>query len=431
VKNMRWPKLYFGVCAALSILLYENCSGGGGTMVVTTTDQASSSSTVKAIDSSLSRISMLQPDQMTVVAGQAVTLAMHFDAVPTSEDYQVFVHFVDAAGNQASFSGDHSPPVPSSRWSGSIDYNKTIAIPTSAAPGSYSIRVGLYQNIPPYSRVTLAVGNGVSVDNEIRYRVGNLNVMSAMTPPSNAPPPNAPPTTVPPAASTMIPSGVDPNLYALTFNDDFNSFNTGVWNEAVWYETSDATKNFTTENGLLKIWPQRNAAGQFKNRTIDTDGKYYQTYGFFEIEARLPVGKGCWPAFWLFNHIGDRRPEIDIMEAYSGGGPNSGWSDANFHPTAFGATIWITINQNGGGKVLQTPDLSAAFHKYGLKWEPNRLTFYFDGVAFYSANVSFNDPMYIMLDLWFGSASGTPDNSTPQGKGNSYEVNYVRAWKLK
>jgi hypothetical protein len=39
--------------------------------------------------------------------------------------------------------------------------------------------------------------------------------------------------------------------------------------------------------------------------------------------------------------------------------------------------------------------------------------------------------MYILLDLWYGSASGTPDNSTPTGKGNSYEVNYVRAWKLK
>jgi hypothetical protein len=41
------------------------------------------------------------------------------------------------------------------------------------------------------------------------------------------------------------------------------------------------------------------------------------------------------------------------------------------------------------------------------------------------------DPMYIMLDLWYGSASGQADNSTPQGKGNSYEVNYVRAWKFK
>ena len=38
--------------------------------------------------------------------------------------------------------------------------------------------------------------------------------------------------------------------------------------------------------------------------------------------------------------------------------------------------------------------------------------------------------MYIMLDLWYGSASGAADSTTPVGITNSYEVNYVRAWKL-
>jgi len=39
--------------------------------------------------------------------------------------------------------------------------------------------------------------------------------------------------------------------------------------------------------------------------------------------------------------------------------------------------------------------------------------------------------MYLMLDLWYGSASGTPDNSTPQGKQNSFAVNYIREWRFK
>jgi hypothetical protein len=38
--------------------------------------------------------------------------------------------------------------------------------------------------------------------------------------------------------------------------------------------------------------------------------------------------------------------------------------------------------------------------------------------------------MYILVDLWLGSASGTPDATTPTGKANSYIINYVRAWKL-
>ena len=239
------------------------------------------------------------------------------------------------------------------------------------------------------------------------------------------------------AASTTTaasgPAGQNAASYTLTFSEEFdgNALNSSVWNDKIWYESPPATKNYTVEDGKLKIWPERDASGNFFNRTIDTDGKYYQTYGFFEMEAKLPVGKGTWPAFWLFNHIDNRRPEIDIMEAYAGGGPNSGWSDANLHPTAYGATIWLDQSVNGGHKVIQTPDLSAGFHKYGLKWEGNRQTFYFDGKEVFSQEARMGDPMYLMLDLWYGSASGQPDGTTPTGKGNSYEVNYVRAWQFK
>lgn len=233
------------------------------------------------------------------------------------------------------------------------------------------------------------------------------------------------------STSSAGPAGQDAASYSLTFSDDFDGFNSSVWNDKIWYEAAPGTKNYEVEDGKLKIWPERDASGNFFNRTIDTDGKYYQTYGYFEVEAKLPVGKGTWPAFWLFNHIDNRRPEIDIMEAYAGGGPDSGWSDGNLHPTAYGATVWLDQTVNGGFKMVQTPDLSAGFHKYGLKWEANKQTFYFDGQEVFSVDVSMGDPMYLMLDLWFGSASGQPDGTTPTGKGNSYEVNYVRAWQFK
>ena len=235
------------------------------------------------------------------------------------------------------------------------------------------------------------------------------------------------------AANTPGPAGQDASQYTLAFSDEFNNFNSSAWNDHIWYETGNATKNYTVEDGVLKIWPQRDASGNFFNRTIDTDGKYYQTYGYFEIEAKLPIGKGTWPAFWLFNHDGSTRPEIDIMEAYAGGGPSSGWSDANLHPTTYSATIWPTGSDagNAGFKMITTPDLSAGFHKYAMKWEPNKQTFYFDGKEVYSVNVTMSSRMYLMLDLWYGSASGQPDSTTPTGKTNSYQINYVRAWQFK
>jgi len=221
-------------------------------------------------------------------------------------------------------------------------------------------------------------------------------------------------------------------MYTLAFDEEFsNGLDARVWNDHIWYEASNPTKNYTVENGALKIWPQRDASGKFFKRTIDTDGHYYQTYGYFEVEAKLPIGKGTWPAFWLFNHINARRPEIDIMEAYAGGGPNSGWSDAQLHPTAYGITIWKDASIQAGFKMVTTPDLSAGFHKYAMKWEPSKQSFYFDGRLVYSVNVAMHDPMYLMLDLWFGSASGSADGTTPTGKSNAYEVNYVRTWKFK
>ena len=237
------------------------------------------------------------------------------------------------------------------------------------------------------------------------------------------------------SASAKTPYGQNANDYTLSFSEEFDSFNSSLWNDHIWYESSNGTKNYTVENGALKIWPQRDASGKFFNRTIDTDGKYYQTYGYFEMEAKLPAGKGTWPAFWLFNHIGSRRPEMDIMEAYAGG---NGWgytdSSGVARPSVYAATVWKgdKDGQQVGFKMYDAKvDLSSTFHKYAVKWEPNKQTYYFDGKEVLTVNVAMKDPMYIMLDLWYGSAAGTPDNSTPQGKNNSYEVKYVRAWKFK
>jgi beta-glucanase (GH16 family) len=208
-----------------------------------------------------------------------------------------------------------------------------------------------------------------------------------------------------------------------------------VWNDTTWDKPAPSTINYAVEDGSLKIWPARDPQGNFVARVIDTDGKFYQTYGYYEIEAKLPIGKGTWPAFWLYNHDEPDpfRPEIDIMEAYAGGGPASYWSDANFHPTAYAPTIWTGAPGVLGGTKMVTDlgDLSAGYHKYALKWEPGRQTFYFDGREVYSVAVTMPRRMYVMLDLLYGSASGQPDNTTPTGKSNSFDVKYVRVWQFK
>jgi beta-glucanase (GH16 family) len=281
-------------------------------------------------------------------------------------------------------------------------------------------------------------GGGAPADTETSPTLASTAVVGSNATTTSAAIPEATQAPAAPAAEAApTPFGQDASKYTLSFSEEFNSYNSSLWNDHIWYDSSNATKNYTVEDGKLKIWPQRDANGKFFNRTIDTDGKYYQTYGYFETEAKLPNGKGTWPAFWLLNHDGAApfRPEIDILEAYSGGGPNSGWSDDKLNPTAYASTVWPKGIEGGsaaGSKTHQKlGDLSAGFHKYAVKWEPNTITFYFDGKEVHKVNQSMSNRMYILLDLWYGSASGNADNTTPTGKGNSYEVNYVRAWQFK
>jgi beta-glucanase (GH16 family) len=234
------------------------------------------------------------------------------------------------------------------------------------------------------------------------------------------------------APSTDGPAGQDAGTYRMTFNESFDGdLNTSVWNTDR-TGGSNATKNYGTSDGALQIWPER-ANGNLFDRTLDTAGHFSQKYGYFEIEAKLPKGKGVWPAFWLFNQIGEKRPEIDIMEAYASG--EAPWSapGADGVPSArmYAPVVWNNADDRAGFAKIATPDLAEGFHKYGVKWEPNRITFYFDGVEGYSVNASLSDPMYIILDLWFGSASGSPDGSTPTGASNSFNVNYVKAWQFR
>jgi hypothetical protein len=111
--------------------------------------------------------------------GQSVTLAMRFDAVPMSEDYLVFVHIVDSDGTMVFNGGDHSPPQPTTVWSGAVSYDHTVTVPSTAKAGQYDVRVGLFQNHSPWDRVALTQGEGATVDDQLRHTVGTLTISGA------------------------------------------------------------------------------------------------------------------------------------------------------------------------------------------------------------------------------------------------------------
>lgn len=229
------------------------------------------------------------------------------------------------------------------------------------------------------------------------------------------------------------PFGQNPDGYTLTFLDNFDGdLDRNLWNTQR-TDTADSTPNFATRNGLLKIWPERGRNGAFFSRTLDTEGRFAQRYGYFETEARLPRGQGVWPAFWLYTNVGGVHREIDVMEAYPSGVPPWSSTGPDGVPSAvmYAPVVWTRRDGATGYAKVPTPDLSASFHRYGVKWEPKRITFYFDGQEVLRVDAAISEPMYMLLDLKFGSDSGEADERTPTGESNSLEINYVKVWQFK
>ncbi|ASJ76502.1 family 16 glycosylhydrolase [Granulosicoccus antarcticus] len=155
--------------------------------------------------------------------------------------------------------------------------------------------------------------------------------------------------------------------------------------------------------------------------TLTTYGKFKMRYGYVEMRARMPKGKGLWPAFWLLhNQENDKRPEIDVVEML---GDTSN-------------KVYQTYHYFENWNLRSTPsyeywgsDFSQDFHTFGMKWEPGRITWYVDGNAtnsHSSGNVA-SEEMYLLVNLAVGGSwPGNPDGSTSFPA--RFTIDYIRAY---
>src|SRR6185436_10740760 len=73
--------------------------------------------------------------------------------------------------------------------------------------------------------------------------------------------------------------------------------------------------------GSLRLRSRKRNFGtqNFTSGRIDTDGRFAPVYGRFEIRARLPGGKGLWPAHWLYPQDRNWPMEYVMAEAVANG----------------------------------------------------------------------------------------------------------------
>ena len=213
-----------------------------------------------------------------------------------------------------------------------------------------------------------------------------------------------------------------------------------VRNHEKQYYTVDRRENARVENGHLIIEARKEDEKNtlryktpYTSASLNTRGKDSWKHCRIEIRAKLPAGRGMWPAIWM---LGDsygkiRWPdcgEIDIME-FVGHKPKT--VHANIHCKKYNH-----IKHNGKGSTTQSNTLTSEFHIYALEWHEDRMDFFFDGKKYFSYKRE-KDPdawpydknHYLLINLavggsW-GGAKGIDDTIFPQ----KYLVDYVRVYK--
>ena len=243
--------------------------------------------------------------------------------------------------------------------------------------------------------------------------------------------------------------------YTLRWQDEFDGaeLNRDDWNvelhEPGWVNNElqsyvDSPENIYLEDGKLVLKPveTKNADGtvSYTSGRVNTQNKHDFKYGIFEARAKVPAGQGFLPAFWMMptneNLYGQwpRCGEIDIMEVL---GNDTTRSYGTLH-------YGNPHSQSQAGCTLTEGSFSDEYHTFAVEWEPDRISWYVDGVMIHTENdwysategqgeitypAPFDQPFYIILNLAVGGNwPGSPDETTDIANAAFY-VDYVRVYQ--
>lgn len=212
----------------------------------------------------------------------------------------------------------------------------------------------------------------------------------------------------------------------------------GWHNDELQYYAAGRLENSRVENGRLIIQARKEKLAQapdyggqaYTSARLSTRGKHAWTYGFIETRAKLPCGRGTWPAIWMLGAGGTwpMMGEIDIMEHV---GRKQGEVLGTVHTGAYNHRI-----NTHKGATIRVADVCDAFHNYQLTWTPDRIAIGVDGKVFFTfdnakdgdkAKWPFGDPQYLLLNVAVGGQLGGPvdDAIFPV----QMEVDYVRVYQ--
>jgi beta-glucanase (GH16 family) len=242
------------------------------------------------------------------------------------------------------------------------------------------------------------------------------------------------------------PASSDASL-KLVWSEEFNAttIDASKWNfevngdgggngEAQYY--TDRSSNAAIKDGNLVITAVKESyqGKSYTSARLTTAKKGEFKYGRIEARAKLPKGRGMWPAIWLLSNTvplnWPHTGELDIMEA------------VGYRPDTVFSTIHST--SSGYGNWLPVPNSSTVYHTYSADWTADTVKFFVDKTlvssyanehlpdATAAANQwPFDHPFFIILNVAVGGAwggiQGIDDTIFPQ----SMSVDWVRVYQKK
>lgn len=241
------------------------------------------------------------------------------------------------------------------------------------------------------------------------------------------------------------------------FNYGSNQWIAGWGNNELQYYTS-RPENAYVKDGMLHLRAAKEShqgfgytSARIKTRKSDNSPLFVKKYGRFEFRAKLPLGKGIWPAIWMMPH--DEKyggwaasGEIDILEA-KGHEPHKVLGTLHF------GSNWPANAESS--RIYPLPDKGtiADFHIYTLEWEPGVMRWSVDGKVYATQDfwwssskvagakgakptaeadlnpwpAPFDQPFYLIMNVAVGGKfPGNPDKSTAFPA--EMVVDYVRVY---
>ena len=258
------------------------------------------------------------------------------------------------------------------------------------------------------------------------------------------------------------------NNYKLVWSDEFNysgkpdstkwTYDIGfIANQEKQYYT-DSLKNAFVEDGHLIIEARKETiankdfgndaikkwasykkeidSAPYTSARIKTEGLAMWKYGLIEVRAKLPKGRGTWPAIWMLSEQREelgwpKSGEIDIMEHV---GYNNDTIHGTIHTEAYNHTKGT---QKGKTAYIDQPN--DQFHVFAIEWTPEKIDFMLDGKVYNQiqnehktiAEWPFDQKFHLILNVaiggMWGGRQGVDDSIFPQ----RMTVDYVRVFQKK